>query len=91
MGDLVAIKRTQYGAGLRLKQKFFGPYKVKEKKDHGRYVVHKVGDVEGPRITHTVAEYMKPWNPSSGSNESSGWPNVGLTDGQRTTRSGHTF
>ncbi|GFW04590.1 hypothetical protein TNCV_2226081 [Trichonephila clavipes] len=27
-GDLVAIQRTQFGAGLKLKPKFLGPYKV---------------------------------------------------------------
>ena len=28
LNDLVAIKRTQFGPGLKLKQKFLGPYKV---------------------------------------------------------------
>ncbi|GFV87173.1 uncharacterized protein TNCV_5113911 [Trichonephila clavipes] len=27
-GDLVAIQRTQFGAGLKLRPKFLGPYKV---------------------------------------------------------------
>ncbi|KAH8272229.1 hypothetical protein KR026_011708, partial [Drosophila bipectinata] len=26
LGDLVAIKRTQFGAGLKLKKKYLGPY-----------------------------------------------------------------
>ncbi|KAH8373691.1 hypothetical protein KR200_005499, partial [Drosophila serrata] len=28
LNDLVAIKRTQYGTGLKLKGKYLGPYKV---------------------------------------------------------------
>ncbi|GFV06806.1 retrovirus-related Pol polyprotein from transposon 17.6 [Trichonephila clavipes] len=27
-GDLVAIQRTQFGAGLKLRPKFLGPYKI---------------------------------------------------------------
>lgn len=46
INDLVAVKRTQYGPGLKLKPKFFGPYKVTQKKRHGRYTVEKVGDVK---------------------------------------------
>jgi len=34
--DLVAIKRTQYGTGLKLKGKFLGPYKVVKINKHGR-------------------------------------------------------
>ncbi|GFU96150.1 uncharacterized protein TNCV_4506401 [Trichonephila clavipes] len=30
-GDLVAIKRTQFGAGLKLRPKFLDPYKVTRK------------------------------------------------------------
>lgn len=39
----VAIKRTQYGSGLKLRPKFLGPYKVIKKTKHGRYEVAKVG------------------------------------------------
>jgi len=28
LGDLVAIKRTQQGPGLKLRSKFIGPYKI---------------------------------------------------------------
>jgi len=58
LGDLVAIKRTQFGAGLKLKKKFLGPYAVTLKLRHGRYLVEKVGDDEGPNKTNTVAEYI---------------------------------
>lgn len=88
VNDLVAIKRTQYGSGLKLKAKFLGPYSVKERLPHGRYTVEKIGDVEGPGRTTTVAEYMKAWNPAFGANGRSGRPNVGEL---RTTRSGQSY
>lgn len=61
--QLVAIKRTQFGAGLKLKPKYLGPYKILKVMRRGRYEVEKVGDHEGPRRTSSVAEYMKPWDP----------------------------
>jgi len=96
INELVAIKRTQYGTGLKLKPKFFGPYKVVRTLPHGRYDVEKVGDHEGPGKTSTVAEYMKKWNPQSDSaeepsfepNDESGWPIVGK---EKKTRSGHVY
>ncbi|GBN90313.1 hypothetical protein AVEN_114739-1 [Araneus ventricosus] len=48
INDLVAIKKTQLGGDLKLKPKFFGPYKVAEIKPHGRYDVAKVGSNEEP-------------------------------------------
>ncbi|GFU10811.1 transposon Tf2-6 polyprotein [Trichonephila clavipes] len=36
-GDLVAIQRTQFGSGLKLRPKFLGPYKVIEVKPRDRY------------------------------------------------------
>jgi len=44
LNDLVAIKRTQYGVGLKLKGNFLGPYKIVAVKDHGRYEVERIGD-----------------------------------------------
>ncbi|GFU72825.1 uncharacterized protein TNCV_2782901 [Trichonephila clavipes] len=32
IGDLVAIQRTQFGSGLKLRPKFLGPYKINEVK-----------------------------------------------------------
>lgn len=60
-GDLVAIKRTQFGPGLKLKAKFLGPYKVTNVKKNDTYDVTKIGQSEGPRNSSTCAEYMKPW------------------------------
>ena len=65
VGDLVAIKRTQYGTNLKLRPKFFGPYKITRVLTHGRYEVEKLGDHEGPGSTTTVGEYMKRWNSST--------------------------
>lgn len=94
--ELVAIKRTQFGPGLKLRPKFLGPYRVVRKLNHDRYEVEKVGEAEGPRSCNTVAEYMKRWSPSFEANDRAGRPNVGLyEDGQttygRTTRSGVTY
>ena len=59
--DLVAIKRTQLGGGLKLKPKYLGPYQIIKVKPKDTYDVIKFGDSEGPRRTTTCAEYMKPW------------------------------
>ncbi|XP_043506100.1 uncharacterized protein LOC122526637 [Polistes fuscatus] len=60
-GDLVAIKRTQFGAGLKIQKKFLGPYKISRCKRNNRYEVIRVGGDEGPKITTTAADYMKPF------------------------------
>ncbi|GFS62982.1 uncharacterized protein TNCV_2054521 [Trichonephila clavipes] len=41
-GDLVAIQRTQFGAGLKLRPKFLGPYKVTKVNSKDRSVIRKV-------------------------------------------------
>lgn len=89
VNDLVAIKRTQYGVGLKLKGKFLGPYKVVATKEHGRYEVERVGDTEGPFRTSTVSEYMKPWPGPFEANVPSGGPNVGFESGGQSGK-GHT-
>ncbi|XP_028167747.1 uncharacterized protein LOC114361433 isoform X2 [Ostrinia furnacalis] len=61
-GDLVAIKRTQYGPGLKLKPKYLGPYRVTKVKRKDRYDVEKVDTAaEGPNKTSSSADQMKPW------------------------------
>ncbi|GFX92386.1 transposon Tf2-9 polyprotein [Trichonephila clavipes] len=45
-GDLVAIQRTQFGSGLKLRPKFLGPYKVIEVKPRDRYNLERVGNHE---------------------------------------------
>lgn len=61
-GDLVFIKRTQFGSKLKLKSKYLGPYKISKVKRNDRYEVVRVIDGEGPAITSTAADYMKPFN-----------------------------
>ncbi|GFY20752.1 hypothetical protein TNCV_1119861 [Trichonephila clavipes] len=58
-GDLVAIQRTQFGAGQKLRPKFLGPYKVMKVNSKDRYEVEKVGQHEGPNSTTTSADLMK--------------------------------
>ncbi|GFX20636.1 retrovirus-related Pol polyprotein from transposon 17.6 [Trichonephila clavipes] len=58
-GDLVAIQRTQFGAGLKLRPKFLGPYKVTKVNSKDRYEEEKVGQHDGPNSTTTSANLMK--------------------------------
>ncbi|GFX97000.1 transposon Tf2-9 polyprotein [Trichonephila clavipes] len=58
-GDLVAIQITQFGAGVKLRPKFLGPYKVTKVNSKDRYEVEKVGQHEGPNSTTTSADLMK--------------------------------
>ncbi|GFS51431.1 retrovirus-related Pol polyprotein from transposon 17.6 [Trichonephila clavipes] len=59
IGDIVAIQRTQFGTGLKLRPKFFGPYEVIKVKPKDRYDVRKIGLHEGPNTTSTAADHMK--------------------------------
>jgi len=61
LGDLVAVKRTQFGSGLKLCKKFLGPYEITNVMPNERYEVVKVGNHDGPRKTSSCSEYMKPW------------------------------
>ena len=62
LNDLVAVKRTQFGPGLKLKQKYLGPYKVTKVKSNNSYDVEKCDFFDGPSKTSTCCEYMKPWS-----------------------------
>nr|XP_017029299.1 uncharacterized protein LOC108079465 [Drosophila kikkawai] len=62
VGDLVAIKRTQFGGGLKLKPKYLGPYEIVKVKHNNAYDVQKVGNSDGPKNSSTCAEYLKPWS-----------------------------
>jgi transposase InsO family protein len=64
-GDIVAIKRTQGGPGLKFAIKYLGPYRVTKTLRNERYIVEKIGEVEGPRTTSTAADHMKPWEDTS--------------------------
>lgn len=57
-GDVVAIKRTQFGSGKKYATEFLGPYKVTKVKPNNRYDVEKICG-EGPRKTSTAASHMK--------------------------------
>ncbi|KAG7197680.1 hypothetical protein KM043_014442 [Ampulex compressa] len=59
--NLVAIKRTQFGPGRKLRAKYLGPYSIKKVKPNDTYDESKVGDHEGPVFTSICAEYLKPW------------------------------
>jgi len=58
-GDLVAIKRIQFSLGLKIKQKFLGPYKVSQINGNNRYEVSQIGNGDGPKMTTTAVDYMK--------------------------------
>lgn len=60
-GDIVAIKRTQFGPGLKFRNKFLGPYRVARVMRNDRYIVKKIGEHEGPQETSTSADHIKPW------------------------------
>ena len=60
-GDMVAIRRTQQGPGLKFAARYLGPYEVTTVLRNDRYVVTKIGDHEGPRQTSTAVDYIKPW------------------------------
>lgn len=60
-GDLVAIKRTQFGGGLKLKANNFGPYEVIKSNGNDRYEVRKVGIHDGPYATTSSADHMCKW------------------------------
>jgi len=59
LGDLVAIKVTQFITGKKLANKYMGPYEVTQVKRNGRYDVKKASDFEGPLQTSTSVDFMK--------------------------------
>lgn len=73
IGDLVAIKKTQFSQGSKLFPKYLGPYEVTKCNRNDRYAVRKIGNSEGPINTTTSADLMKPWispeDNSSGTDE----------------------
>lgn len=72
VGDTVAIKRTQFVAGSKLKNQYLGPYKVISVKQNDRYDVERLGNTEGPSQTTTSADNMKmfvPFDESSSEEE----------------------
>lgn len=61
VGDLVAIRRTQFGAS-KIAPPFFGPYKIIKSKGKERYDVSRVGNHPGPLETSSSADLMKPYH-----------------------------
>lgn len=61
MRDIVAIKRTQQGPGLKFSHKYLGPYEVTRVLRNHRYVLRKIGEHEGPLQTSSAADFIKPW------------------------------
>ncbi|XP_053968268.1 uncharacterized protein K02A2.6-like [Anastrepha ludens] len=81
LGDLVAIKRSQFVAGKKLANEDLGPYEVIRVKRNDKYDVKKAADFEGPNATSTSCDYMKPWKRDesdlSETDDIVEWPNVG--------------
>ncbi|CAD7001841.1 unnamed protein product [Ceratitis capitata] len=66
VGDIVAIKRTQFVAGKKLANEYLGPYIVNKVKRNDRYEVVKHGKFEGPGNTSSSADNMKMWKTIEG-------------------------
>nr|XP_029735656.1 uncharacterized protein LOC115270337 [Aedes albopictus] len=63
LGDVVAIPKTQFGVGQKVKQKYFGPYEIVGVWPNDRYEVQKLDpDGEGPNKTSTSGDSVKPWS-----------------------------
>lgn len=58
--NLVFVKQRQFGSKLKLKQKYFGPYKISKVKRNDRYevVCASVSDCEEPSMTSTATDYV---------------------------------
>lgn len=61
VGDVVAIRRTQFGSGLKIHPQYLGPYRIVGVKGNERYEVEKIGSHEGPKATSCSADGMKPY------------------------------
>lgn len=59
--DIVAIRKTQFGTQNKLFPKFQGPYKITRVKGRDRYDVERIGRGDGPKMTSSSADYIKPW------------------------------
>ncbi|GFX27825.1 endonuclease-reverse transcriptase [Trichonephila clavipes] len=53
-GDLVAIRRTQFGTGLKLRPKFLGPYKVTKGNSKDRFY-------KEPQVTQVIRSNRLRW------------------------------
>lgn len=73
---MVAIQRTQFSPGMKIKPVFIGPYRVTKVLTHDRYEVKRIGNGEGPLKTTTAADHMKRFR--SGSSETD--DNAGMAE-----------
>jgi transposase InsO family protein len=80
VGATVAIERTQFGTGLKIRPKFLGPYKVVAVKGFDRYKVEKLGTSEGPKVTETCADKMKLWCEDDDSYDVEDYDTIELSD-----------
>ncbi|KAH0817262.1 hypothetical protein GEV33_005528 [Tenebrio molitor] len=77
VGDLVAIKRTQFAPCSKLLPKFLGPYRVTNRTGIDRYEVEKIGNHEGPKNTTSSADQMKPFGAYDGEDgRDVGWKGI---------------
>jgi hypothetical protein len=67
IGDLVAIKRTQFLPMSTLKSKYLGPYRIVGRAGRNRYNVIKLRHSEGPTHTSTGSDFIKRWRECSSS------------------------
>lgn len=61
VGDLVAINKTQFSTGAKLKPKNAGPYAITKAKGNERYDVERIGTHDGPSKTNSSADNLKAW------------------------------
>ena len=59
--DLVADKQTQFGPNVKLKAKYFGPYKIIRVKGRDIYDVTREGYYNRLQCTTIFTKYIKPW------------------------------
>lgn len=74
IGDVIAIKRTQGGGGLKLRPKFLGPYKVTKVSPCDRYEVQRIGEGQGSSKTTVSADNIKIWGDTASTEEESESP-----------------
>lgn len=61
LNDLITIQRTQYSTGIKLKPKFYSPYRATTVEPNDRYDVEKVRCHDEPHKITIAADHMKSW------------------------------
>ena len=83
MGNLVAIKKTQAGLGLKFHSKLYELYRMVKVLRNERYIVQRKGEHKGPQTTSTLADHMKLWDivgVSSASDDEHIWDQIYLLE-----------